>query len=387
MTATTNAIRPTTAADLARALREASEARRSVRVRGAGTKDYLGDLEPTDLTVETAGFSGIVAHVPADLTVTVRAGTKLADLRTTLAGAGQMLALDPPHASDATIGGVVAANSSGFWRARYGGVRDQLLGIVFALADGSVARAGGRVVKNVAGYDLNKLFIGSLGTLGVLTECTFKVLPIPQATAGAALRFRRPADVFAAADRFTRISARPAALVAHATSRDAWDLYLQADGAPTAVERTLELANDTELGTRAERLDDVAAALAPLRELPVQREGAIVRASLPPAAQASFADAAVHLDAFTRFVSDAASGVVRVHLRGLDDDIVAGTDALLAAARVCGGSARVERRPAQLRMRIAAWGDGDLPGLFLMRRLKAAFDPNGVLEPGRGPVR
>ncbi len=386
MTAATAPIRPSTAADLARVLREASDARRSVRVRGAGTKDHLGDLEATDLTVETTALAGVVAHVPADLTVTVRAGTPLADLRGTLAAAGQMLALDPPHADRATIGGIVAANSSGFWRARYGGVRDQLIGTSFALVDGTVAHSGGRVVKNVAGYDLNKLLIGSLGTLCVITECTFKVLPIPQGSAGATLRFRRLTDAFAAADRLARTSARPAALVVHATARDAWDVHVQADGAPAAVERTLRLASESADGA-AERVEDIAAALAPLRELPAQRDGAIVRASLPPAAQASFADAAIHLDGFQRLVADAASGIVRVQLRGLDDDIVAGTDALLAAARVCGGSARVERRPAHLRARIGAWGDGDLPGLFLMRRLKVAFDPNGVLEPGRGPVR
>lgn len=385
MTVTTAALRPAGAEDLARALRDASEAHRTVRVRGAGTKDYLGDLVPTDVTIETTALTGVVAHVPADLTVTVRAGTGLAELRRALDIAGQMLALDPPH-PDATVGGIVAANASGFWRARYGGVRDQLIGTTFALTDGTVARSGGRVVKNVAGYDLNKLLIGSLGTLAVITECTFKVLPVPRSTAGTVARFRRPADAFAAADAMTRTSARPAALVAHGTARDAWELYVQADGAPEAVERTLALAAEAAGIAASERVD-IAAALAPLRELPTQADGAIVRASLPPAAQSSFADVAMRLDGFTRLVADAASGIVRVHVRGLDDDVVAGTDALLAAARVCGGSARVERRAAHLRARIGAWGDTDLPGRFLMRRLKEAFDPAGVLEPSRGPVR
>ncbi len=387
MTAAAAATRPATAEELARALRDASDARRTVRVCGGGTKDYLGDLEPTGATIETTALAGIVAHVPADLTVTVQAGTRLAEVRRTLAAAGQMLALDPPHGETATIGGVVAANSSGFWRARYGGIRDQLIGTTFALTDGTVAHSGGRVVKNVAGYDLNKILIGSLGTLAVITECTFKVLPVPQATAGAVARFRRSADVFASADAIARTSARPAALVAHATARDAWELYVQADGAAAAVERTLSIANAAAAPGTAERIDDVAGALAPLREPPPSHDGAIVRASLPPAAQGSFADVAVRLDGFARLVADAASGIVRVYLRGIDDDVVAATDALLAAARVCGGSARVWQRPAHLRARIGSWGDNDLPGLFLMRRLKTAFDPNGVLEPGRGPVR
>jgi len=124
-----------------------------------------------------------------------------------------------------------------------------------------------------------------------------------------------------------------------------------------------------------------------MRELPGTADGVLVRASLPPAAQTAFTEIAVRLEGFAQLVADAASGIARVHVRGDDDDMVAAADALLAAARVCGGSARVERRPERLRQRVAAWGDGDLPGLFLMRRLKEAFDPNGILEPGRGPVR
>jgi glycolate oxidase FAD binding subunit len=95
----------------------------------------------------------------------------------------------------------------------------------------------------------------------------------------------------------------------------------------------------------------------------------------------------MRLDGFAQLVADAASGIVRVHVDADDDDELAAADQLLAGARVCGGSARVERRPESLRARVAAWGDGDSPGLFLMRRIKSEFDPNGILEPGRGLVR
>ncbi|HKW78108.1 MAG TPA: FAD-binding protein, partial [Candidatus Limnocylindria bacterium] len=123
MSAVADRVRPADAEACARALAEADRARRSVRVRGAGTKDYLGDLLPTDVVLETAALSGLVAHVPADLTVTVAAGTRFRALEASLARAGQMLALDPPHADEATVGGIVASNSSGFRRSRYGGVR------------------------------------------------------------------------------------------------------------------------------------------------------------------------------------------------------------------------------------------------------------------------
>ncbi|MDQ2952713.1 MAG: FAD-binding protein, partial [Chloroflexota bacterium] len=209
MSATAERISPNTYQLCAEALAEASARKRSVRIRGAGTKDYLGDLRPTDLTVETTALRGIVAHVPADLTVTVAAGTPLVELQAALAGAGQFLPLDPPHGDRATIGGIVAANSTGFWRARYGGVRDLLIGTVTALADGTLAHAGGRVVKNVAGYDLDKLLVGSLGTLGLITECTFKILPLPKSTGGLRSEFARASDAFAAADAVARTPARP----------------------------------------------------------------------------------------------------------------------------------------------------------------------------------
>ncbi len=387
MSAAAQRVRPNDPRECAEALASASASRRSIRVRGAGTKDYLGLRTPTDVVLETTGLRGIVAHVPADLTVTVAAGTPFAELRTALAAAGQFLPLDPPHA-EATIGGVVAANSTGFWRARYGGVRDQLIGTATALVDGTVAHAGGRVVKNVAGYDLNKLLVGSLGTLGVITECTFKVLPLPRTSAGLRASFRRGADAFAAADAVARTPARPAALVVDTTGRDVWLLHVLAQGEPSAVERTLVIASDAAVasGGTAQRDADIDAALDPLRELPATRRGVLIRASLPIAAQRAFADIATRLTGLRRLVADAASGIVRVHVQSDESSEIAAADTLIAAARVCGGSAHVERRPESMRTSAAAWSDADVPGAFLMKRLKDGFDPNGVLEPGRGVV-
>jgi glycolate oxidase FAD binding subunit len=389
MSAVAERLRPDSYQGCAAALHAASERRESMRVRGAGTKDYLGDLRPTDLVLETGGMRGVVAHVPADLTVTVAAGTPVAELAAALAREGQFLPLDPPHGATATIGGVVAANSTGFWRARYGGVRDQLIGTTTALVDGTITQAGGRVVKNVAGYDVNKLLIGSLGTLGVIVECTFKVLPVPKASGGLQASFGRGADAFAAADGVSRTPARAASLVVECTARDAWRVLVLAQGEPGAVERTLAIASDaaTANAGSSERHDDIRLALDPLRELPAAPHGVVVRASVPIAAQPALADIATRLAGFRQLVADAASGIVRVHVQSDEASETAAADALLAAARVCGGSAHVERRPDALRASVSAWGDGDLPGLFLMRRLKEAFDPQAILEPGRGVVR
>src|SRR2546425_8210802 len=166
---------PTDAAECARMLADASRDRRTVRVVGGMTKSYIGDAGDTDTEVRTSGLAGIVDHVPADLTVTVVGGPRMADLADALARAGQFLPLDPPHADHATIGGVIAANSNGFLRTRYGGVRDLLIGTRIALPDGTVARSGGRVVKNGARHDLHKLITRSFRAPRVVVEGTLKV--------------------------------------------------------------------------------------------------------------------------------------------------------------------------------------------------------------------
>jgi glycolate oxidase FAD binding subunit len=381
----TERLRPADAAACASAVAEAAGSGRSLRIRGSGTKDYIGEVLPTDAILETTAIAGVVAHVPADLTVTVAAGTRFADLRSALAEAGQFLPLDPPHADAATIGGIVAANSTGFWRARYGGIRDLLIGTTAVLGDGTIAHSGGRVVKNVAGYDLNKLFVGSLGTLGVFVECTFKVLPRPPVSRCAHAQFARSADAFAAADAIVRTSARPAALAISGGPGGPWELLLQADGDAAPVARTVELLSQSARthGTSAQPHDGLPSVLATLNDISARGEDTVVRAALPLAAQHAFAATAAHLEGFAQLVADAASGIVRVVLRGGDPVVLDGADALLAAARVCGGSARVERRPESLRGRLRAWGDAEPAGRFLMRRLKDAFDPRGILEPGR----
>lgn len=381
----TERIRPPDAAACARAVADAAAASRSLRVRGGGTKDYVGDLLPTDAVLDTTAIAGVVAHVPSDLTVTVAAGTRFSDVRMALERAGQFLPLDPPHAEAATIGGIVAANSTGFWRSRYGGVRDLLIGATTVLGDGTIARSGGRVVKNVAGYDLNKLLVGSLGTLGVVVECTFKVLPRPAVSAGARAEFARGADAFAAADSIVRTPARPAAVAISRLPGAAWELLLQADGDAAPVERTLDLLAESARahGGSSERRDDVAALLVALNEISGRSSGTVVRAALPLAAQSAFAATAAGLEGFAQLVADAASGIVRVELRGDDTTALDGAGALVAAARVCGGAARIEHRPQSLRSRAGTWADTEPAGRFLMRRLKEAFDPRGILEPGR----
>ena len=375
-------VMPADAPDCARILADAARDRRTVRIVGSGTKSYVGDVAPTDVEVGTSRLAGVIDHEPADLTVTVGAGMRIAAVALLLERAGQFLPLDPPHAGEATIGGVIAANSNGFWRARYGGVRDLLIGTRIALADGTVARAGGRVVKNVAGYDLDKLVVGSFGTLGVIVEATFKVLPLPPASDGLVARFTRSPDAFATADAVVRAASRVEACVVERSEGSVWRLAVQARGSAPTVRRAIDDAR-REVAARQGEARELGDDLGHMRELPARAsEGALVRVSLPLAASPAFAETAARLDSLDALVADAASGVVRVHLVGDDDAVIRDAEALLLAARVVGGAGRIERRAEHLRSRLSTWPtrpNGD----FLMRRIKEAFDPAGILEPGR----
>ena len=373
---------PADAAECARVLVEAARDRRTVRISGSGTKAYIGDVTQTDIEVGTSRLGGVLDHEPADLTVTVGAGMRVVDLAAILARAGQFLPLDPPHGNEATIGGMIAANSNGFWRARYGAVRDLLIGTRIALADGTIARAGGRVVKNVAGYDLDKLLVGSFGTLGVIVEATFKVIPLPAASDGLVAGFTRSADAFATADAVVRGASRVEACVVERSEGTAWRLAVQTRGSAATVRRSIEDAR-RELAARQGEPRDLGDDLGSMRELPARAtEGALVRVSLPLAATPAFAETAARLESLAALVADAASGIVRVHLLGDDEDLIRDAEALLLAARVVGGTGRIERRAEHLRSRLSTWPtrpNGD----FLMRRIKEAFDPAGILEPGR----
>lgn len=172
---------PETSEALAKALRWANDAGVKVAPRGGGTKMGWGNPPAAcDLVLSTARLNSVLEHAWADMTVIVEAGCRVADLQKKLAEHGQHLALDPLWAEQATIGGILSTNDSGPLRARYGSLRDLIIGITVALPDGTLAKSGGKVVKNVAGYDLAKLYTGALGTLGVIVQAIFRLHPLPR---------------------------------------------------------------------------------------------------------------------------------------------------------------------------------------------------------------
>ncbi len=175
-------VSPWTTEGVATVARYANENRLAIEIVGAGTKRGWGNPVDADILLETAGLVGVREHSWQDLTATVGAGTTWAAMQKALAVHGQRVALDPLWPETATVGGIIATNDSGALRLKYGSLRDLIIGMTIVLADGTVAKSGGKVVKNVAGYDLHKLMTGAFGTLGVIADVTFRLHPLPAET-------------------------------------------------------------------------------------------------------------------------------------------------------------------------------------------------------------
>jgi glycolate oxidase FAD binding subunit len=219
---------------LAETIRAAAGTRRGVRLRGGGTKDFYGQSLQGDV-LDTRGHEGIVAYEPTELVVTVRAGTPLTTLESELKEHRQMLAFEPPHFGDqATVGGAVAAGLSGPRRQAAGAVRDFVLGVRILDGRGRDLTFGGQVMKNVAGYDVSRLMVGSLGTLGLILEVSVKVLPIP--VAEKTLRLELPEDK--AIETMNRWGGKP--LPVSATAWVGGDLWVRLSGAEAAVRAACE---------------------------------------------------------------------------------------------------------------------------------------------------
>jgi glycolate oxidase FAD binding subunit len=347
---------------------------------GGASKLGLGNPpERVDLVVSTERLDQVLEHAAGDLVVRVQGGARLADLQAALAPAGQWLALDPPEPG-ATVGGVVAANASGPRRLRYGTVRDLIIGITVVLHDGTVARAGGKVVKNVAGYDLAKLFCGSLGTLGLIAEATFRLHPLPAAAAVVTLELDRPERVGAAVAPLLRSALEPSAVELVWPDR-------RLPGRLTVVFEGIEPGVEAQAAACVELLRPVGtavvagpgetdAALDTLGVRPFEKADLGVKVACPPAElPAVLADLRRGPLAWAEGELEASGGRV---VPALAEGIAAARERLAA----CGGSLVLVKAPPELKRAVDAWGPaGDALGL--MRRVKERFDPDRRLSPGR----
>jgi glycolate oxidase FAD binding subunit len=328
------------------------------------------------IVLNLSGVVGVVEYEPADLTVTVEAGITLEKLQTVLGQHGQWLPLDPPCAPEATIGGLLATNASGPVRHSKGTARDLVIGMQFVTSEGDLVKSGGRVVKNVAGYDLAKLQIGALGTLGVITQVTFKLSPLPAATLNV---FISNADVTKLESLTKTLAASQLPVQGLAlVFRDGagWSLNARFAGGLAAVDRArfevTQLCATSEL-MLTEATDDAWAGS--LKQL---QTGTVLRANVSQTRL--YALLAAYADVASCLVAYPSAGAAHVVLK---DGATASDVASLRKRCVdAGGALVIERGPLDLRRSAGAWGEprGDFA---LMKRLKAEFDPKRVLNPGR----
>jgi glycolate oxidase FAD binding subunit len=369
--------RPASTAQTAALLRACHERDLAVVVRGAGSKLSWGSPPSrVDVVLETLAMAGLVEHAHGDLIATAQAGMPLAGLNASLASAHQQLLVDD-LAGGGTVGGMLAANASGPRRMIPGALRDLLIGVTMVRADGTVAKSGGKVVKNVAGYDLGKLLVGSFGTLGVITEATFRLHPVPPATrwVEAPVPSERLADTLAALVH--------SQLVPGAVEVD----RPAGDGATTVA----VMVTGTEGGVESR-----AAALYEM--LPeAQLDGHVGWTDRYPWLSGQPDGGLLALKMTTRLSGVATlveqAATAGVHVRGsagvgvlygslpVSGDLATTVDQLRDTCTDLGGSLVVLDAPQPTKAGLDVWGP--VHGLDLMRRLKHEFDPTGVLSPGR----
>ena len=403
MSAVIDTLRAASDAQVAEAVAWAGETSRRIEVRGAGSKAAIGRPVQADLVLDVSGLTGVLDYAPAELVLTARAGTPLAEIEALLAGAGQMLAFEPIDygpllggaAGQATLGGVIASNASGPRRLKDGAARDHFLGFQAVSGRGEVFKAGGKVVKNVTGYDLSKLMAGSWGTLSILTEVSLKVLPRPQtcstllipglsdndALRAMSLAMGSTADVSGAAHLPGGTAVRsplPAGLNAEAVTA----LRLEGFG-PSVAARLADLKGRlTSFGpSTALEPADSEALWAFLRDAgPLTGdERPVWRISAPPM-QGPSVLAATRTELACEGFYDWAGGLVWLAVGSGPD---AGEAVVRRASAAAGGHATLIRAPAAVRATVAVF-EPEPPALAaLTRQVKASFDPLNLLNPGR----
>jgi glycolate oxidase FAD binding subunit len=370
---------------------------------GGGTKMAIGAPPARlGLVLGLKRLNHVVEHEPADLTATFECGITLAALQAELGKRGQWLSLDPAHADRATLGGILASNASGPRRHLYGTARDLLIGLTVVEADGAVVRGGGKVVKNVAGYDLPKLYIGSFGTLGILVEATLKLRPRPDTDRLIVARFDRLKDAGQAVRAMMASDLIPSALeLVDAEALRALELgggcavLIGVDGIREQVEWQCAEVDRLlgPLGGKTSVLDgdERDAAWRGLGELGRAGTGTaavmkwgVLPTQLPEVMEAGSA-AAQRGGLSARIAAHAGVGIATAALSGDGADtnaVVATLTEWRALVNGAGGHALVEWAPLAVKERVAVW-DTPGPSLRIMKGIKERLDPRGILNPGR----
>jgi glycolate oxidase FAD binding subunit len=379
-------IAPGTAREIAEVLRYCSSAGLAIIPRGGGTKLWLGNRpHQADFILSTERLNRVIEHAWGDMTATVEAGCSIESLQQTLKEHGQRLAADPQQPQAATVGGLLATAESGTLRIRYGGVRDLVLGVEMALPDGSVIKAGGKVVKNVAGYDLCKLAIGSLGTLGVITRAVFRLhsIPVASATYNIALSAASEANQLILAILDSTLVYTGLQLRAGQAGRFAVDVRFE--GIPESLQDQYTKLSALAAGRCVEEIgDEVWLAR---QKLFVDAETAVIcKCSVLPAqigslcevvfrqAQAAGTEATVVVQG---------TGLAEMRLdAALAKQPVELLQALRSEVNRLQGTLIVQQCPVPMKTRLDMWGSLK-DALPLMQQIKQKFDPARILNPGR----
>lgn len=399
-------VTPTTVEEAAQIVALTNAHGLSLLTRGGGSRMSTGGLpERIDVLLETNRLTRVLEHEAPDLTCHVEAGLTLAALQAQLATKGQWLAFDPPDAEQATLGGLLASNASGPKRLRYGSARDLVIGLHVVQANGEVARSGGRVVKNVAGYDLNKLYIGSLGTLGVIVEANFKLQPLPVAERTLLLAYTNATEAMHTVIAILGSMLTPSAMElidagAASDMSDFFGINLPTNG------YTLAIDFEGGIATIDRQIDET--------RLLARKHGALLGDDLSGEAQERFwsvvrehtggsvtckvvvlvSELAGYLqkveqvcrrhDLEAATVAHAGNGILYIELRPGDATprLIEAITELRLHAQEARGSLVVERCPVDLKRRINVWGETG-SDFYLMQRLKQQFDAKGTFVRGR----
>lgn len=401
-------VSPGSVAEVQAVVRAAAGQGASVVPRGSGSKMGLGG-PPTsaDVLLSLVRLDAVIEYDVANLTLVCQAGVRLETLQQKLLANKQFLPLDPPYTSQATIGGVVATNSTGPRRLAYGSARDLVLGMKVVSSTGELLSAGGKTVKNVAGYDLDKLFIGSLGTLGIIVEVAFRLLPTPQSRATLLAAFPALAPALEMAGRLRESQylpsalevLNPRALEACGLGQGTHGLLIALEGVTEAVERqkaeiaalcgqhgspAVEVLEGGVESSAWASIRDLAPTLASRSSGVVATKSSVSLAGLPGICDAA-REAAERRGLPLCLDVRAGSGILHAWLEGQSGDETRQAQAISemrAAAVESGGSLVIESAPRLVKAAVSVWGE---PGsdFVAMKAVKAKLDPRGLLNPGR----
>lgn len=367
---------------------------------GNASKATWGGLpSKVDLYLSTRHLNQIIDHAVGDLTVTVQAGVTLKQLQEKLQTANQFLPLDPAYPDTATLGGIVATADTGSWRERYGGVRDLLIGISFVRADGEIAKAGGRVVKNVAGYDLMKLLTGSYGTLGLITQLTFRTYPLPPASATLILSGDR-ANIISAAQTLRKATLTPtradlvsSSVVEKLQLGNGLGLIIQFETIIESIEEQIKqlsaMTSSVPVGNIVQSLnltsirfsnDNEKTLWNQLKDLtltPLSDSTITCKCGLLPTKTADFFQ---QLPADSYAIIHNKSGLGKLVLNSIDS--LSDIQKLRTYCEENRGFLTILESPLTIKEKIEPWGySGN--ALSMMKQIKQQFDPNKQFNPNR----